>query len=690
MTAADRVRQGRVALGTVLAVRAVLWAVAVLLAGWWLAGALAALALPSAATVVARAGAAVLAMGMIIRAAIRARRALEPSRVALWMEERQPALHFALVTAVDPRVAGTPAAGRLERRLATMPSTAMEGARALRALRWPALAAVAALALTAVAPGMHLRIAARTADRAPARGVLPAELPRFLDLRAEIRPPAYTGLRPRAMDDPVRIVGISGSRVTVSGEGSVAGMRADLADTALRVANANERWATQLTLGSVPGVLRLERGGAERLITLEPVPDSTPGVLLTAPARDSVFRSPVGTITLAADVHDDIGLVSGAFEYIVSSGEGESFTFRSGTVGDADFARARSGKLSARLDLGRLSLKPGDIVHLRAVARDARAPGGPNVGASETRTLRIARAGEYDSVAVEGAPPPDADQSLVSQRMLIILTEKLHARRSRITRATLLEESRTISRDQARLRTQVGEIIFARLGDDPSGDHAHGGPDDDHGLDTITGPLTAEQLLRLADAATGARDEVLDFEGAETPVVAINKPLLEAYNHMWDATRALDQGETGEALPPMRRALEAIQRARQAERIYLRGRPPQVVVDLARVRLTGTDTGQTSTRVAGTAADPGAALRSRRFRRALSLLARDATAAVDSLTLLRVELLTVDAGAASALGDAIEALRGGRDATDALRRARGRIDGTTIARPGLPAWSGRQ
>lgn len=689
MTAAQRVRRARIALGTLLAARAVLWLAALLLAGWWLAGALAALGFPAGASA-ARVAVLLLAVGMLVQALLRGRRALQPERVALWLEEREPALQLALVTAIDPRVAGTPAAGRLERRLTSMPPQAMESSRAIRALRWPAVAAVAALALALLAPGIHARMAAHSAERASARGNQPAELPRFVDVRAELRPPAYAGRAARTVDDPVRIVGLTGSAVTVSGEGSLDGMRADAAGADLPVTVDGERWQAQLTLGDAPGVLRLERGGSERLITLEPVPDSAPGVLLTAPARDSVFRTPAGTIALAADVRDDIGLVSGAFEYIVSSGEGESFTFRSGTLGDATFSRARAGALQARLDLARLSLKAGDIVHLRAVARDARAPGAPNVGASETRTLRIARAGEYDSVAVEGAPPPDADKSLVSQRMLIMLTEKLHARRNRLARATLLEESRAISRDQARLRTQVGEIIFARLGDDPSGDHAHGGPDDDHGLDSISGPLTAEQLLRMADAATGARAEVLDFEGDETPVVAINKPLLEAYNHMWDATRALDQGETGEALPPMRRALEAIQRARQAERIYLRGRPPQVVVDLARVRLTGTDTGHTSTRVAGEPADPGSATRSRRFRRALSLLERDAPAAVDSLTLLRVELLTVDAPAATALGDAIEALRGGRDATDALRIARGRISGETVAHPGLPRWSGQR
>ncbi len=47
-----------------------------------------------------------------------------------------------------------------------------------------------------------------------------------------------------------------------------------------------------------------------------------------------------------------------------------------------------------------------------------------------------------------------------------------------------------------------------------------------------------------------------------------------------EAGRWLELGEPDDALPHMRAALAAIQRARQAERLYLRGRPPTQVVDI--------------------------------------------------------------------------------------------------------------
>jgi hypothetical protein len=306
---------------------------------------------------------------------------------------------------------------------------------------------------------------------------------------------------------------------------------------------------------------------------------------------------------------------------------------------------------------------------------------------------------------------------MISQRMLIILTEGLEKRRPTIAREALLSESRNIARDQTRLRKRVGDIIFQRLGDNPTGEEGRD-PDETPASDSgaarsdstardsvrraaaragrsareIAAADSADSaraaLLRAASAATGSGDEILDFEGDETPVVAINRPLLEAYNAMWEASRELEQGETGSALPPMRRALAAIQRARQAERIYLRGKAPVVVVDLARVRLTGKENGVGSARQPRAPVDPAAARRADRLAAAIELAARSPAAAIDSLVLLRVEALDVAPPLAAALADALDAMRNGRDATSLLTRARRIADGPVRGAGRLGAWSG--
>ena len=691
----DRVLRTRRALAAAVATRAVLWAAAT---------GLGAAALTT--MIVGRLGGSeaatwttsVLAAIFVLTIAAAPVRRLSVPRVALWIEERVPQLGYALVTAVDPRYEKSQVAPDLERQIARV-SWSPETRRAiLRALVRPTVGvAVAFLALLAVRRS-DLGATPVTAARVTGISAVGRSTPApFAGLAADVRPPAYARARDVTIESPVSIASLVGSAITLRAPGTGAGISADVAGRPVAMQSAGGEWRVALTMSDRPAIIRLRHSLGERMVVLEPRLDSAPAVRLTRPARDTVLRAAEGTVPLSAEIRDDIGLVSGAFEYIVSSGEGESFQFRSGALGAKRFAtdgnRTLSGTLTGVLGLTSLGLKPGDILHLRAVARDGNTVSGPGVGSSETRVIRIARASEYDSIAVEGAAPPEADKSLISQRMLIIMTEALERRRPRLARETVLSESRAIGRDQTRLRKRVGDIIFARLGDDPTGEHVHG-PDEEPHDEPVATPADSSAdsaraaLLRAAEAATTGGDEILDFEGDETPIVAINRPLLEAYNAMWEAGRELDQGEPARALPPMRRALAAIQRARQAERIYLRGKPPAVVVDLARVRLTGKDSGGPSTRSARAPADPNAARRAERLAAAMALAGHEPAATIDSLVLLRVEALDAAPALAAALGDAIDALRSGRDASSMLARARRVADGTVRGGTGLSPWSG--
>jgi hypothetical protein len=178
----------------------------------------------------------------------------------------------------------------------------------------------------------------------------------------------------------------------------------------------------------------------------------------------------------------------------------------------------------------------------------------------------------------------------------------------------------------------------------------------------------------------------LDSHGDESPVVAINRPLLEAYNHMWRAATELETANPKDAIPWMERAIAALQRARAAERIYLRGRPPQVVVDLARVRLAGKDEARPQGRTPRAPLDPARAQRLARFDRALELIAGDPTAAADSLLLLRVTLPEEERSAALALDAAAGALRRGGDVTAPLALARRALVAAPPQHAPLTAW----
>jgi hypothetical protein len=636
------------------------------------------------------------ATAVVVGAAVawRARRVWSVPHVALWIEERIPALRYALVTALE-LPASDVATSRLEQRLAAVEWAPAVRTAMVRAIGIPLAVAFVVVLLVVALPALRRPLTAATG--APAGRLTTTGLPvppatRLAPLRVTIDPPAYSRLDARRIDDPSGIAALVGSQVAIRGPGRGNDIVARVGAREIAASTDGTEWVVRLTMPARPAAVRLATGDAERLLVLEPQLDSVPRVTLRQPARDTIFREATGAIGVAAEASDDIGLADVRLEYIVSSGQGESFTFNSGVLGTRRVNGARTASLTAIAQLDSLGLGPGDIVHIRAVARDGNAVSGAGIGYSETRMLRIARPDEYDSLSIEPLPPLPGDTGLLSQRMLIQLAEELEERRPALAREAVVDQSRRIGSDQARLRRQVGEIIFMRLGGDPSGEHSHEGesPEEHAGHAPPEGRLTPEQLLAAAEAATN-RDmsEALDFHGDETPVVAVNRPLLEAYNAMWDAGRELEIGEPDDALPHMRAALAAIQRARTAERIYLRGRAPAVIVDLARVRLAGNRDNVAPARVVPPA-DPRSpsTRRQARFAAALDRLGADDPSAADTLALLRLDALADAPALATAIGAAIDALRAGRDATEALVRARRMLAGEVQTRRTLPAWGG--
>ena len=659
----------------------------------------------------------VLAAAMLVSWMLARRRArgITDVRAALWIEERdgdaRPA-SFALITLVEALVGrrglaadGSPA--EVSARTIADSPLLLASASALLAridvshalrraarnqLLGPTLFAGGALLVMVL--GAVVRSSASGTAGAMLRAVtgdtaIPTPVPPLGAWQVRVDAPAYTRRAPQQWGDVQTVAAISGSTVQLRGTGPVpsrviervVGVAADTLgsarrERALAPTAIGDGWQVRTSATDGPVTLQLDRGGRSRLLVIEGRADSIPRVSLLQPARDSVFRTPEGSLTLVASVRDDIGLEQARFELIVSSGEGERFTARTVAMGARRFAGEPAGTIRATMDVGALKLVAGDIVHLRAMARDAHPSSAREYGSSETRSFRIARAAEYDSVAVEPAPPPEVDKSRLSQRMLLLLTEKLEKQRPRLARATLMNESIAIGRDQARLRQAVGDVVFQRLSGDVSGEHSHSAGDGhDHGVEQQQGKLA------LSGGNVGG---VLE-EGDDSPVIAINQPLLEAYNAMWDAGRALEQGDPRAAIPHMRLALAAIERARSAERLYLRGKPPTVIIDLAKVRLAGKDTGATNLRREREALPPRAARRAVRLVIAAQLVTRDVLAARDSLALLRVEALGDSPAFAAAVGAVLDALAGGGDATAAFLRARRVLGG--VARTEAGAWS---
>ena len=615
-------------------------------------------------------------------------RVMRPDRLqrldaALWAESHAPELRYALVTLAEQSRAND--GDVLQRRLAAFTSAvgwepavdaALQQRRVMVAGR---IAAAVVVMVLAASPWPVRSAAAIGAPRPASRAQVETAALRRVLAEATLLPPAYTGRGERGVAFGETVPAIVGSIVRIDGAGDPA--RATLlvqessdsgAGTPRVVHRAprGDGWRGDIRIGSAPVALRLRDAVSERWLLITPVMDSAPVAMLLLPAADTLVFDSTAKLTLSGTIHDDLGLRDARVEYIISSGGGEQFTFRSGMMKERRGTLGRDITVSTTLDLGALKLKAGDVMHVRLTAHDGNTLRGPSLGTSETRTIRIPRADERDSVSVEQLPPSPVDKSVLSQRQLLLLTERLVQRMPQMGAAAVLAESRRIGADQARLRKQVSDIVFARLGDNPGGEHAHyAGDGHDHNAAELATQGTPESVLAAAERATQA-SSLLEDVGDETPVVAVNRPLLEAYNAMWDATRELQGGTPRGAIAPMKRALAAIQRARSAERIYLRGAPPAAVIDIAKIRLIGTDSARYEARRALNALPAPERRLASAVLRALALVtARDSTA-LDAMRLARLDALAPLPQLAAALGDAIDALERGREATVPLLRAR--------------------
>ncbi len=600
-------------------------------------------------------GALITGITAVIMLIIRFRRLSSIKRVALWIEESIPALQYSLITAIE----------REHSQFANGINAAIDREdiagvtnRAFGRMILPAVAAVlVAGALLYISQAAGLARAGSFARLATTpSGSSEPEGSRLSRISVEVTPPSYTREGPTKLDDPSSVTALVGSRIVVTGDGFATGVSAMIGNTLVEGRSENGRWIVAAPMPAKPVALTLRDRQFERIVVLDPRADSPPKIVLSAPARDTTMRVARLVIHLSASATDDIGLNSGYFEYLVTTGSGEVFNARTVTTPLVRFNGSRAGTLSGTLDLGTLKLNQGDVVSIRAMAQDVNSLSGPGLATSDTRTFRIARADEYDSVAVDAAAPPPVDSSAMSQRMLIMMTEQLVKDQKKIQRPELAKRSGQIGDMENRVKNRVHDILYELEGG------AEGTPDPAAGL--------------------SAEEPSEDVHAVQNP------DLFQAYQALWDAVRSLEIAEPSVALPPMRVALKALDRARLANRLYLRGTPPKVIVDIARVRMAGKEKGSASARTPRTRADSSLADLARRFQNAVEVLPKSPASAIRDLTLLRVEALSASPAFAAALSDAIDAFHKGTDATLPLLRARRALNGVPQSESGLPSWSG--
>jgi hypothetical protein len=373
-------------------------------------------------------------------------------------------------------------------------------------------------------------------------------------LRVVVTPPPYAGRSPVESIDPTTITVLEGSHIRLeASESSKPIQVVGLAGTVEAFQQSggiawHELTATSSRLVVIQRLEATQGQGSSRLLQIHVEPDRRPVVRIVEPGQDLMFGTAAeGRVGVAIEARDDIALRSLALRFTRVVGSGEGLSFQEGDLPIA-IDRAADGTWRARatLILDQLKLQDGDTLVYRAVATDARPGSDPS--SSESFLIEI---GRLSGVASTGfAVPEDRDRQALSQQMLIIKTERLHAARPTLAPEAVAEQSRLLAVEQRMVRA---EFVF----------------------------MTGGEVVDEVEEATHAHELA---EGRLTNEGQVE--LLAAVREMSRAEARLNAADTTQALEFERAALRALQRAFDRRRYFLRTLPERARIDEGR-RLSG-------------------------------------------------------------------------------------------------------
>lgn len=385
------------------------------------------------------------------------------------------------------------------------------------------------------------------------------------ELRVRVLPPAYSGLSAEevtAGDVPLRVLAGSQIELSLRARGPVDGATLGFNGSVNRMRALGEERFTGTFTASASGALEMRVLADERVSpapyvrAVETYADAVPLVRITEPAGDQLLRTvPGGPIGVRWTARDDLGLAAVALKYIKSRGEGDAAKFTNGELSVGTIARVstREWQGASALDLSRLDVRAGDTLVFWVEARDHN-PSPANTGRSASLAIAIAGP-EGIKLNLSDLRPSEIGRFLLSQRQIIINTEKLHNERSRLSAEEVKRRANAIAADQREFKNSFNDYI--RL----EGPGAH-----DEGA--AAGTASSESAEEQAQEAVEARITPHDHGIPEPPQGSPSsvRDMVYAIRAMWDAEDALSLSDTGKALVYEREALMRLKRAQLAAR----------------------------------------------------------------------------------------------------------------------------
>ncbi|MGA9997032.1 MAG: DUF4175 family protein, partial [Pyrinomonadaceae bacterium] len=399
------------------------------------------------------------------------------------------------------------------------------------------------------------------------------------EFRVRVVPPAYSGLSVEEMEGDAPVRALAGSRVEVALR-----VRGNVQSVLLGYGGANNpmrslgegRYVADFIAGA-SGTLEArvltddsENAALNIIRAVEVFADAAPEVRIIEPAGDQLLRNqPAAPISVRWTARDDLGLQHATLKYIKSRGEGDAAKFTNGelapTVPGSVGAREWNG--ATTLDLARLDVAAGDTLVFWIEARD-RNPSANNVGRSQSLAIAIA-APDVPKLTLGDLRPNDIGRFLLSERLIIIHTEKLHGERARLAPDEIKQRAAEIAAEQREFKNSFKDFLEIESAS---------------GAEESTEAKSEQSVEERVRAAEDERTEV-HLHGIPEPPAgspATVKEMVYAIRSMWDAEDALSLSDTAGALKSEREALMHLKRAQTAVRYIPHVVAQSKAVDLKR------------------------------------------------------------------------------------------------------------
>ncbi|MDT5063587.1 MAG: hypothetical protein QOH63_4046 [Acidobacteriota bacterium] len=399
------------------------------------------------------------------------------------------------------------------------------------------------------------------------------------ELRVRVQPPAYSGLSAQEVSGDAPVRALAGSQVEVflnaSGPVEGASLAFNGAVNSMRSLGAGQFSGT--FIASQSGAFETRVQADERIApaplvrAVEVYNDVAPQARITEPASDQLLRSlPAAPVTVRWTASDDLGLANVSLKYIKSRGEGDSAKFTNGEVniGSVERGNVREWHGTAALDLVRLDMQPGDTLVFWIEARDHN-PSANNTGRSASLAIAIS-APELAKLDLSDLMPNEIGRFLLSERQIIMRTEKLHNERARLPQVELKSRANDIAAEQRDFKNSFNDYI-----------HLEGAGEEDEASAGSGSPPSIEEQVRAAEDERTAPHMHGIPEPPAGPSTSV-KEMTYAIRAMWDAEDSLTNADTAQALKYERDALARLKRAQAAVRYIPPILPRSKPIDLKR------------------------------------------------------------------------------------------------------------